>query len=46
LRIRSASLEHHEKYDRVFGLKNYSNILSLPYNSIIGKQMKVDIPET
>eukprot|EP00347_Sterkiella_histriomuscorum_P003620 403363589 len=43
LRIRSATLEHHDKYDKVFGLKNYSNILSLPYPSLLAKEMKYDM---
>lgn len=43
VRIRSATLEHHDKYDRVFGDKKYSNILSLPYPSLIAKDMKYDI---
>lgn len=45
MRIRSATLEHHEKYaeGRSFGLKNYSNILSLPYPSKIALDMKFDL---
>lgn len=39
VRIRSATLEHHEKYTRTFGLKPYSNILSMPYPSHIAKEM-------
>lgn len=42
IRIRSATLEHHEKYERVFGLKPHSNILSLPYPSLLAKDMKYD----
>ena len=42
VRIRSATLEHHEKYERTFGLKNYSNIMSLPYPSLVAKNMKYD----
>jgi hypothetical protein len=45
VRIRSATLEHHERYaeGRSFGLKNYSNILSLPYPSKIAHDMKLDV---
>jgi hypothetical protein len=35
-------LEHHEKYERTFGLKNYSNIFSLPYPSLLARNMKLD----
>lgn len=40
VRIRSATLEHHDKYERTFGLKTQSNILSLPYPSVLAKNMK------
>ncbi|TNV79559.1 hypothetical protein FGO68_gene16809 [Halteria grandinella] len=44
VRIRSATLEHHEKYNegRSFGFKQYSNILSLPAQSLLVKDMAVD----
>lgn len=42
VRIRAATLENHDKYDRVFGLKGHSNILSLPYPSLLAKDMKFD----
>lgn len=45
IHIRSATLEHHEKYSegRVFGLKNHSNILSLPFNCHIARNLKFDL---
>ena len=48
VRIRSATLEHHEKYNeqRSFGLKQYSNILSLPSPSLLAENMKLtDVSE-
>lgn len=45
IRIRSANLEHYDKYDRTFGLKPYSNILSLPYPSALAKNMKFEQDE-
>lgn len=42
VRIRSANLENHDKYERTFGLKHYSNILSLPYPCLIARNMKID----
>ena len=43
VRIRGATLEHHDRgYERTFGLKNYSNILSLPYPCHLVKGMKLD----
>lgn len=42
VRIRGASLEHHDKYERTVGLKNYSNIMTLPYPSLLARNMKVD----
>ena len=42
VRIRAATLEHHDRYERTFGLKSYSNILSLPYPSLLAKNMKLD----
>jgi hypothetical protein len=41
VRIRSATLENYEKAFQTFGLKAYSNILSLPYPSFIGKNLKI-----
>ena len=42
MRIRSANLEHYAKYENTFGLKPYSNILSLPYPCAIAKNMQID----
>lgn len=44
VRIRSATLEHHQNTQdgRSFGLKNYSNILSLPFPSVLAQNMKMD----
>ena len=48
IRIRCATLEHHEKYNegRSFGLKAYSNILSLPHPCALAKDMGVDEKKT
>jgi hypothetical protein len=48
VRIRAATLEHHDRCldGRSFGLKNYSNILSLPYPSHIAQSMKIDLDRT
>ncbi len=45
VRIRAATLEHHQNCldGRSFGLKNYSNILSLPYPSVLAQSMKIDV---
>jgi hypothetical protein len=45
VKIRGATLEHHEKSasGRSFGLKNYSNIISLPYPSKLAQGMKIDV---
>ena len=45
VKIRGATLEHHEKSasGRSFGLKNYSNIMSLPYPSKLAQGMKIDV---
>lgn len=45
VRIRAATLEHHDKYERTFGLKNYSNILALPYPSHQARTLKFNQPE-
>lgn len=42
MRIRSANLEHYDKYENTFGLKPYSNILTLPFPCLIAKNMKID----
>jgi hypothetical protein len=44
VRIRAATLEHHQNSldGKTFGLKNYSNILSLPYPSALAQSMKFD----
>ena len=42
VRIRSANLEHYSKYDRTFGLKPYSNILSIPYPSFAVRKMQIN----
>lgn len=44
VRIRAATLEHHQNSldGKTFGLKNYSNILSLPSPSAISQSMKID----
>ena len=42
VRIRSGCLDHYDKYENTFGLKPYSNILSLPYPCKIAKNMKID----
>lgn len=48
VRIRSATLEHHQNSQdgKTFGLKNYSNILSLPQPSAITQGMKFDLEAT
>lgn len=45
MRVRSATLQHHEKYadGRSFGLKTYSNILSLPSVCHLTQTMKIDL---
>lgn len=45
VKIRGATLEHHERSasGRSFGLKNYSNIMSLPYPSKIAQAMRIDV---
>jgi hypothetical protein len=45
IRIRSANLEHYSKYERTFGLKPYSNILSLPYPSLSVRKMLINSDE-
>lgn len=45
MRIRQASLEHYDKYEKTFGLKSFSNILSLPYPSLAARNMKIDQQE-
>ncbi len=45
VRIRSATLEHHDKYNRTFGVKNYSNILSLPFPCQLAKSMNINQKE-
>jgi hypothetical protein len=44
VKIRAATLEHHQNSldGKTFGLKNYSNILSLPYPSALAQSMKID----
>jgi hypothetical protein len=42
VRIRGATLEHHEEYDNCFGLKPQSNILNLPYPCKMAKDVNVD----
>jgi hypothetical protein len=45
IRIRSANLEHYSKYERTFGLKPYSNILSIPYPSLTVRKMNISSDE-
>lgn len=42
MRIRAATLDHYDKYERTFGLKHYSNILSLPFPCLLAKHMLFD----
>lgn len=42
VRIRSANLENHHQYERTFGLKPHSNILTLPYPSRLARDLHVD----
>lgn len=42
MRIRSANLEHYDKYTRTFGVHAKSNILSLPFPCLIARNMKID----
>ncbi len=42
VRIRSACLEHHDKYERTFGVKAHSNILILPYPCQLAKDIIID----
>jgi len=45
VKIRGCTLEHHEKTSaaRNFGLKNYSNIMSLPFTSKLAQNMKINL---
>ena len=44
VRIRAVTLEHHQRYaeGRSFGLKNHSNIMTLPFPCFLAQQMKFD----
>ena len=42
MRIRSANLEIYQKYERTIGLKAHSNILGLPKDSKIAKNLDLD----
>ena len=42
VRIRQATIQNHKSYERVFGLKSHSNILTLPKACSLLKSMKTD----
>ena len=42
VRIRQATLTNHKNYNRVFGLKNHTNIMSLPYPCKFAEEMLFD----
>lgn len=44
VRIRGATLQYHEKSYRTFGLRNYSNIINLPYPCKLAQDMMFDEP--
>lgn len=42
VKIRAASLANHQGYSKTFGMRPYSNILSLPYPCKLAEQMMFD----
>lgn len=44
VRIRSGTIQYHSKANKVFGLRNYSNIINLPYPCKLAQDMMFDEP--
>jgi hypothetical protein len=42
VRIRAASLSNHQGYEKTFGMRPYSNILTLPYPCKLAEDMMFD----